>query len=134
MFPVEYLSLSFTGKLFHTLSVRPTRIERDSVNSVTVAEDQCLAAGTESGGRCSSRMMVSASVQLNPSGTAYTARDTTVMPPLPALLAILGITFAPNTELRFKFHLLTYYKNTYLCSVLFVMSAIERFSGKSRRK
>ena len=73
------------------LLVRPTRVERDSVNSVALCA------------KCASpRMMVASTVYLNSSGTLYTARDTTVMPDFQALLSLLAITFAPNIELRYS--------------------------------
>lgn len=83
------------------VSVRPSHVERDSVNSVALCDDQSLAASAASAaGQCSSRMMVASSVYLNPTSTAYSARDTTIMPNIQALLAIVAITFAPNIELR----------------------------------
>ena len=85
---------------------RPCRVERDSVNSVALCDGQSLptsGASVSAGDtlQCSSRMMVAASVQLNSAATAYTARDTTIMPSIPALLPIVVMTFAPNAELRF---------------------------------
>jgi len=78
------------------VSVRPTRVERESVNTVALCDN--LASG-----ECaSSRMMVASAVYLNSSETLYSARDTTIMPNIPALLSIVAITFAPNVELRYS--------------------------------
>jgi len=75
-------------------------VERDSVNSVALCDDTQSAA-TTTNEQFSPRVMVAANVHLNPFGNAYTARDTTIMPPIPALLAIIAVTFSPNAELRF---------------------------------
>ena len=84
------------------MCVSTTRVERDSVNSVALCDDRSLAASaSSSAGQCSLRMMVASSVHLNSSAHTCTARDTTIMPNIQALLAIVAITFAPNVELRF---------------------------------
>jgi len=104
---------------------RPTRVERDSVNSVALCDDQSLISRGDEGseaGQTSLRMMVAASVHLNSFGTAYTARDTTIMPSIPSLLAIVAITFAPNAELRYVY-LLTF-KHFYCCPPSDVRSEI----------
>ena len=84
-YEVEFVNCTYIGKL------RPTRIERDSVNSVAVdAEPHCTTT----------RMMVAASVNLNPNCTMITARDTTLLPNIPGLLALVSLLFAPIAELR----------------------------------
>ncbi|XP_077865739.1 ATP-dependent RNA helicase TDRD9-like [Saccoglossus kowalevskii] len=70
---------------------RSTRVEPGSVNSVALnSEPQDKHE----------RMMVSALVSVNSSGTALMARDTSLMPNIHGLAAIVSMLFAPAIELR----------------------------------
>jgi ATP-dependent RNA helicase TDRD9 len=79
------------------LHFREVRIERDSVNSVALNDE--LSGGANEV-KCSSRMLVAGSVGLNSCGQLLTARDTTLMPSMPGLLALVALTFSPSAELR----------------------------------
>lgn len=70
---------------------RPARIEQDSVNSVALDDEPHDSTR---------RMMAAAYVGLNPSGTVMMARDTTIMPNIPGLPALVSLLFAPSAELR----------------------------------
>ena len=66
-------------------------VEGNSVNSVlldTTPEDP------------HDRLLVAGSVNENPTGENLTLRDTTLMPNLPGLTAILALLFTPRMELR----------------------------------
>ena len=72
-------------------SLRPSRVERDSVNSIVVdAEPQSKH----------DKIMVAANVALNPSGSATLARETTLLPNLLGLPYLLCLLFAPSAEMR----------------------------------
>ena len=47
-----------------------------------------------------SRMMVAAFVGLNAEGNTIIARDTTIMPQVPGMLALMALLFSPVAELR----------------------------------
>ncbi|XP_077997158.1 ATP-dependent RNA helicase TDRD9-like [Glandiceps talaboti] len=70
---------------------RSTRIEPNSVNSVALNEE---AQDKHD------RMMVAALVSVNSSGTTLVARDTTLMPNIHGLPALVSMLFAPTIELR----------------------------------
>ena len=72
-------------------SIRPSRVERDSVNSIVVDPEPHNAH---------EKMMVAANVALNPSGSATLARATTLLPSIPGLPHLLCLMFAPTAELR----------------------------------
>ena len=72
-------------------SLRPSRVERDSVNSVVIDPEPQIKH---------EKMMVAANVALNPSGSATLARETTLMPSILGLPYLLCLLFAPSAELR----------------------------------
>ena len=72
-------------------SIRPSRVERDSVNSIVVDPEPH---------NVHEKMMVAANVALNPSGSATLARATTLLPSIPGLPHLLCLLFAPTAELR----------------------------------
>ncbi|KAK2190456.1 hypothetical protein NP493_81g02000 [Ridgeia piscesae] len=84
-YEMNFYSMTHVGRL------RAARIEQDSVNSVALDDEPHDST---------SRMMVAAYVGLNPSGTVMMARDTTIMPNIPGLPALVTLLFAPSAELR----------------------------------
>lgn len=72
-------------------SLRPSRIERDSVNSTVVDPEPQTKH---------EKIMVAANVALNPSGTATLARETTLMPSIQGLPYLICLLFAPSAEMR----------------------------------
>lgn len=70
---------------------RATKIEPDSVNSVTIDDEPHNQY---------QRMMVAGFVGLNPNRSSVVARDTTVMPSVPGLPALIMLLFAPVAEFR----------------------------------
>ena len=78
-------------QLFYFFFYRTTRVDRTSVNSV--------ALSTEPEDRYD-KMMVSAHVGLNPAGNVLQARNTTLMPNIQDLPALVCMLFAPTIELR----------------------------------
>ena len=73
------------------------RVERDSINAVALNDE--LRGGKEEV-KGSSRMLVAADVMLNSHGDVLTARDTTLLPSIPGLIAIVALLFSPSAELR----------------------------------
>lgn len=71
---------------------RTTRIEQDSINSVAIDDEPQDPH---------SRMMVAGYVGLNPSGTILMARETTIMPLIPGLPALVSLLFTPVAEFRY---------------------------------
>ena len=72
-------------------SVHSARIQPDSVNCITInnePQDKHL------------RLMVAAHVTLNPTGSTYIARDTTLLPPIPGLPHLMCLLFSPTVEMR----------------------------------
>ncbi|XP_071961942.1 ATP-dependent RNA helicase TDRD9-like [Antedon mediterranea] len=88
--PYSALEVSFTG-VTTIGSMRSIRIERDSVNSVTLDNEPQTTY---------QKMMVAANVGLNKSGSALIARNTTLMPDIKGLPSLASILFAPSIELR----------------------------------
>lgn len=82
---VGFISTTCIGQL------RPTRVDRDSVNSVTFDTEP---------GNTSPRVMVAAFVSLNQAGKAITVRETTLMPHIDGLHGLLALLFCPTAELR----------------------------------
>ncbi|KAI8505586.1 ATP-dependent RNA helicase tdrd9 [Branchiostoma belcheri] len=74
----------------HTVP-QSVRIERDSVNSVAL---NARPQDTHQ------RMLVAGHVGVNPTGSTITARDTTLMPNMPGLAALVCLMFTPVAELR----------------------------------
>ena len=70
---------------------RTARIDPDSVNSVAIDDEPHDPHA---------RMMCAGFVGLNPAGSSMIARDTTIMPLVPGLPAIVTLLFAPAAELR----------------------------------
>lgn len=90
-YEVNFGGCTFSGKR------RTTRIERDSVNSVAINDE--LRAGANEVKNCA-RMLIASIVTLSPRSDALQARDTTLMPSIPGLLALVALTFSPSAELR----------------------------------
>lgn len=67
------------------------RIERDSINYVTLDDDP---------GNPTNRLLVAADVSLNECGTTMILRQTCLMPKIPGLSTICSLLFAPTIELR----------------------------------
>ena len=72
---------------------RPARIDRESVNSVALDDEPQNP---------NDRLMVACFVGLNPGGTTVMARDTTILPNIPGLPALMALLFCPTAELRYK--------------------------------
>ena len=70
-------------------SLRPSRVERNSVNSIVVDPEPQNKHD---------KIMVAANVALNPSGNATLARETTLLPSLLGLPYLLCLLFAPSAE------------------------------------
>ncbi|ELU17078.1 hypothetical protein CAPTEDRAFT_194616 [Capitella teleta] len=75
----------------HVGCLKRVVVERDSVNSISLHENPQSHVP---------RMMVASGVGLNPAATKLIARNTTLMPDIPGLHALLSITFAPCVEFR----------------------------------
>jgi len=73
------------------VACRTTKVEQESVNSVAV--DDAPHDHHQ-------RMMMAGFVGLNPSGSSVVARDTTIMPLIPGLPAIITLLFTPVAEFR----------------------------------
>ncbi|ESP02791.1 hypothetical protein LOTGIDRAFT_110746, partial [Lottia gigantea] len=71
--------------------LRVSRIDQDSVNSVAIDDEPQNKQ---------SRMMVASFVGLDPSGNKMIARDTTIMPLIDGLPALITLLFTPVAELR----------------------------------
>lgn len=85
--PLEIQYMAVT----HAARTKQVRIEANSVNSVSLdaePQDEC------------DRMLVAAHVGLTASASALTAHDTTLMPNIHGLPALLSLLFAPCAELR----------------------------------
>lgn len=67
------------------------RIDPDSVNSVAIDEAPQSKF---------SRLMVGSSIGMNSAGNCIIARNTTIMPQIPGLPALVTLLFAPYTEYR----------------------------------
>jgi ATP-dependent RNA helicase TDRD9 len=94
-YEVGFVGCTFTGKL------HPARIERDSVNSITLNDEPCTSRiDSFLLGMGSARMMVASNVTLNAQSNTITARDTTLMPSITGLLALTVLAFCPAAELR----------------------------------
>eukprot|EP00118_Oscarella_pearsei_P014596 m.125981 g.125981 ORF g.125981 m.125981 type:complete len:723 (+) comp37886_c0_seq5:2-2170(+) len=70
---------------------KEVRIHRGSVNSVSLNEFP---------GEANDRLMVSSNVRLSPFGDTIMADNTTILPKIPGLPALLTILFAPVVEMR----------------------------------
>lgn len=82
------LGFSSLTRVGRTKSVR---VERDSVNSILVSDQQEVK---------SLRFLVAATVTMNPTGSVMNARETCLLPNIPGLLSMLVLVFAPQIELR----------------------------------
>lgn len=88
--PFSPLETSYSG-ITHLSSFRRIRIDRDSVNSVildTEPQDK------------HTRMLVSSYIGLNSDGSTINAKNTTLMPNIHGLPALLTLIFAPCAEFR----------------------------------
>ena len=77
--------------LIHAFMFRSLRVDPNSVNCVAVDDEPQDPHD---------RLMVAGFVGLNPTGSSMMARDTTVMPLIPGLPAILSLLFCPVAEFR----------------------------------
>ncbi|XP_054758320.2 ATP-dependent RNA helicase TDRD9-like isoform X1 [Lytechinus pictus] len=84
-YEINFASMTRVGRL------KTCRVDRNSVNSV--------ALSTEPEDK-HEKMMVSSHVGLNPTATVLQARNTTLMPNIPDLPALICMLFAPTIELR----------------------------------
>ncbi|XP_048655394.1 ATP-dependent RNA helicase TDRD9 isoform X4 [Marmota marmota marmota] len=66
-------------------------IEKESINSVIISDAPA---------DLHQRMLVAASLSVNASGSTMLLRETSLMPPIPGLPALLSMLFAPVMELR----------------------------------
>ncbi|KAL8608263.1 hypothetical protein ACOMHN_042130 [Nucella lapillus] len=88
--PLHPLEMQFMGSTLSSYH-RFVRVDPESVNSTAVdGEPQNKF----------SRLMVAAFLSLNAEGTTIMARDTTIMPHIPGMLAMMSLIFAPIVELR----------------------------------
>ncbi|XP_038584819.1 ATP-dependent RNA helicase TDRD9 isoform X1 [Micropterus salmoides] len=80
---------------FHSLSnkthYKTVCIERSSINSLALNENPHYKH---------QRMLVAGTVSVNPTGTRILLRDTTLMPDIPGLPALITMLFTPIMELR----------------------------------
>ncbi|KAK7505535.1 hypothetical protein BaRGS_00003280 [Batillaria attramentaria] len=79
---MEFVCMTQTGSV---------RVDPESVNSAAVDNEPQNKHG---------RLMVAAFVGLNPEGRTLIARDTTIMPQIPGLPALLCLLFTPLAEFR----------------------------------
>ncbi|KAL5008137.1 hypothetical protein ScPMuIL_013718 [Solemya velum] len=84
-YELNFINMTSVGRM------RAVRIDPESVNSVAIDD--------EPEKRCA-RLMVAGFVSLNPSGSTVICRDTTIMPLIPGLPALVALLFAPVAELR----------------------------------
>ncbi|XP_041351970.1 ATP-dependent RNA helicase TDRD9-like [Gigantopelta aegis] len=82
---MNFSCMTFIGRM------RTVRIDPDSVNCVAVDDDPQNPH---------QRLMVTGFVGLNPTGSTVVVRDTTLMPMIPGLPALLALLFAPCAEFR----------------------------------
>lgn len=73
------------------VTCRAAKVDPDSVNSVAI-DDEPESPHT--------RMMIAGFVGLNAAGSTMIARDTTIMPLIPGLPALMSLLFCPIAELR----------------------------------
>ncbi|XP_064649764.1 ATP-dependent RNA helicase TDRD9-like [Lineus longissimus] len=88
--PNSAYEVSFNG-ITKVSRLRSVKIERDSINCITIDDEPQDSHD---------RLMVAAHVGLNPSGNSIIARNTTIMPHIHGLPAILALLFAPCAEIR----------------------------------
>lgn len=88
--PYSPLEISYYS-LVNSGSCRRVRVERDSLNYVTLDDDPT---------NDTNRMLVAADVSLNEEGSTMILRKTCLMPKIPGLSTILSLLFAPMIELR----------------------------------
>ncbi|XP_077411546.1 ATP-dependent RNA helicase TDRD9 [Vanacampus margaritifer] len=77
--------------LYHQMYTKPVSIERSSVNNMALNVNPHYKH---------QRMLVAGSVFVNPTGNNILPRDTTLMPDIPGLPAIVTMLFTPIMELR----------------------------------
>lgn len=71
--------------------LRVVKVDPESVNSVAVDDDPQNKF---------SRLLVAGCISMNPAGNSMIARDTTILPQIPGLPALVTLLFAPYTEYR----------------------------------
>lgn len=84
-YEMNFYSLTNVGRL------RAARVDPDSVNSVAIDDEPHDPH---------MRLMCAGFVGLNPAGSSMIARDTTIMPLIPGLPAIVTLLFSPVAEFR----------------------------------
>lgn len=88
--PSNPLEMSFSG-MTNIGRMRTAKIDADSVNCISIDENPQDP---------SARMMVAAFVSMNSNGVSLVARDTTIMPHIPGLPALIALLFTPYCEFR----------------------------------
>ncbi|XP_060606288.1 ATP-dependent RNA helicase TDRD9-like isoform X2 [Ruditapes philippinarum] len=84
-YEMSFFNMTNVGRL------RATKIEQDSVNSISIDDEPHDPH---------QRMMVAGFVGLNPNGSSVVARDSTIMPSIPGLPALILLMFTPVAEFR----------------------------------
>ncbi|XP_062595523.1 ATP-dependent RNA helicase TDRD9-like [Saccostrea cucullata] len=84
-YEMQFYSLTNVGRL------RAAKVDPDSVNSVAIDDEPESPHA---------RMMIAGYVGLNAAGSTMIARDTTIMPLIPGLPALVSLLFAPIAEFR----------------------------------
>ncbi|XP_056021255.1 ATP-dependent RNA helicase TDRD9-like isoform X2 [Ostrea edulis] len=108
-YEMQFYSLTNVGRM------RAAKVDPDSVNSVTVDDEPESPHA---------RMMIAGFVGLNSKGSIMIARNTTVMPLIPGLPALVSLLFAPIAELRVDQR-----KENYIGAICGL--GLDRFCGES---
>ncbi|KAH9490788.1 ATP-dependent RNA helicase tdrd9 [Bulinus truncatus] len=88
--PYSPLEMVFSGMTFSG-RLMVVKVDPESINSVAIddsPQDKC------------SRLLVSSCTGLNPAGNSLIARQTTLLPQIPGLAAIITLVFTPYAEFR----------------------------------
>ncbi|ODN04338.1 putative ATP-dependent RNA helicase TDRD9 [Orchesella cincta] len=88
--PWSPLEMTFQA-LVQSSNTKQVRIDNNSVNSVLLDHEPTAPT---------SRMLVAANVTITDKSQSITARDSTVMAPVPGILSLVSMIFAPKVELR----------------------------------
>ncbi|CAL1534991.1 unnamed protein product [Lymnaea stagnalis] len=88
--PYNPLEMSFCSMTYSGRQL-VVKVDPESVNSVAIDDDPQNK---------SSRLMVASFIGLNPTGNTMIARETTILPQIPGLPALVTLVFAPYVEFR----------------------------------
>lgn len=88
--PYNPLEMSFCSMTYSGRQL-VAKVDPESVNSVAIDDDPQNKF---------TRLMVSAFIGLNPTGNTMIARETTILPQIPGLPALVTLVFAPYVEFR----------------------------------